>query len=73
MSNRLAELKDKLKRVATLGGTIVTIEKGVSRFRCQNKFHPAREPVYHIFTSRIKEVQCECGIIYKSASAESKK
>lgn len=66
MTNKLAQLKEKMKKVAQVSGRIVTIERGVNRFRCQNEaFHGKKELVYLSFTPRIDEINCECGIIYK--------
>ena len=66
MANKLAQLKEKLKKAAVVSGNIVIIEKGVLRFRCQNSFHGKREMVYHQFIPpRITELECDCGTIYK--------
>lgn len=71
MSNQLAKLKDKLKKAAINRGNIITIPKGVNRFRCQNSSHGKKEMVYLTFTPNkpgfppMDEIVCECGTVYK--------
>lgn len=66
MSTKLSQLKEKLKKAAVVRGNIVMIPKGVKNFRCQNSFHGPKEMVYLTFSPNgPKEIECECGTIYK--------
>lgn len=65
MSTKLAQLKEKLKKVAQVKGQIIFIPRGVQSFRCENIAHGKKEMVYHSFTPRIDEIECDCGIIYR--------